>query len=524
MEQTHSLDSLGASQNYDTTIVHNIHNSPFPTQNAPSQHQHLQHQPISMSTCMYGDVLRRMMTFLNCSSINECGKMNRAWTQMILSKNKQIPWINIKTSLLVDDCIRKILFDSKNGPALIDHKQYLQLVTIEIQQSTPDSPATIFPSPHIRRFCLSHQEPPSTIENVVALMPNLRTLVIGESVTAAELTHLSGLTALEYLELQNCSQITDKGLASLNHITTLKTLHMYGCSQITQLNLKKLIELQSLCFDVGPQTTHINLEPFTRLEQLLIHHNSPPDLIDSSLTQLSKLTQLKDLYLNGANSASLNRLKSLTRLEKLSLHSCLLITSIGLKHISHLTALQTLHLTETQINDVDLSVLKGCTALRHLSLDTCLKITDSGLINLSHFTLHTLALARCPQITDIGLDNLKGLAASLEFLDLTESGITDVSLSYLRIFTRLRRLNLHQCVQLTGAGLIHLQALTALRTLILNRCPQIDDTGILNLSTLTALRLLGLSKCPVTGNGLRSLQDHLPDLKMIPAPPPKAPE
>jgi F-box/leucine-rich repeat protein 14 len=44
------------------------------------------------------------------------------------------------------------------------------------------------------------------------------------------LTHLRGLSSLEWLGLQGCSRVTDQGLIHLNGLTRMKRLYLNGCN------------------------------------------------------------------------------------------------------------------------------------------------------------------------------------------------------------------------------------------------------------------------------------------------------
>ena len=73
------------------------------------------------------------------------------------------------------------------------------------------------------------------LETIVKTFPNLTSLNLAEceDITDAGLAHLAQLHALTSLDLAYCSNITDAGLAHLAQLHALTSLNLYGCSNIT---------------------------------------------------------------------------------------------------------------------------------------------------------------------------------------------------------------------------------------------------------------------------------------------------
>ena len=75
----------------------------------------------------------------------------------------------------------------------------------------------------------------------------------------------------------------------------------------------------------------------------------------------------------------------------------------------------------------------------------------------------------------------------------------------LRGLTKLEKLDLSRCDQITDAGLVHLKGLTNLEKLDLSYCYQLTDAGLAHLKGLTNLEKLDLSWCDITDAGLAHL-------------------
>jgi hypothetical protein len=150
--------------------------------------------------------------------------------------------------------------------------------------------------------------------------------------------------------------------------------------------------------------------------------------------------------------------------------------------IAGLTALRSLHLSNTQITDAGLPHITGLTALHTLVLVNT-QITGAGLPHIASLAaLRSLYLSNT-QITDAGLTNIAGLTA-LQNLLLVNTQITDASLPHIAGLTALRTLTLDN-TQITDAGLRHIAGLTALRRLNLNDTTASDLRPLRNMPLLT---------------------------------------
>jgi len=173
------------------------------------------------------------------------------------------------------------------------------------------------------------------------------------SVTDADLTYLSRLTALSMLELHD-PRITDAGLASLKNMTKLNFLSLLG-TRVSATGLK-------------------NLHAMTALKTLLLGGTRVDDL--STIGHLTLLTNL-DLNNTPIDDKGLAPIVGLVGLDTLRL-SHTRITDVTLGRLAGMPKLKTLSLDGTEINDRGLAKLIECQSLKTLTvLDT--KISGEGL-------------------------------------------------------------------------------------------------------------------------------------------------
>jgi hypothetical protein len=108
------------------------------------------------------------------------------------------------------------------------------------------------------------------------------------------------------------------------------------------------------------------------------------------------------------------------------------------------------------------------------------------------------------RITDAWLtSHIKDLT-KLQFLNLTNTKVTDAGLEHFEGLTELKLLNLTGTA-VTGAGLKHLKGMTHLESLVL-RGTKVSDAGLEHLKGLTQLWLLDLQDTKVSDAGLEHLK------------------
>ncbi|KAH7853278.1 hypothetical protein Vadar_000831 [Vaccinium darrowii] len=234
----------------------------------------------------------------------------------------------------------------------------------------------------------------------------LQKLKFTRTLTQLEVLDLSGtaslveiedkfFTNLNYLQILNLSETGIQSLPSLSKKTNLRQLLLSGC--------KSLIEIKDKSF-----------EHMSRLEHL--------DLSESRIKfmpSLSNLGNLSVLSCKGCtNLEKLPPLETLSNLEELNLCGINCLKEKVAAFLEHMSKLQILDLSDTQVELPPMSNLKG---------------------------LHQLYLSGCHRLQRV--PNLEELTA-LEVLDLSRTAIT--CLPPMDNFSNLRKLLLRGCPNLEG--------------------------------------------------------------------------
>ena len=151
-----------------------------------------------------------------------------------------------------------------------------------------------------------------------------------------------------------------------------------------------------------------------------------------------------------------------------------------LRHLDGFPNLESLWLCETQATDENLRHVGRLTSLRRLLMGNAPEVSDSGVEHLSELN-------------------------RLEFLHLTNSGVTDASLLVLARLPKLHTLSL-QLNGFTDRGLEYVQQMPQLRKLAVGHGDgKITDAGLVHLAQLEGLEVLDLQKTEITDQGLRHL-------------------
>jgi len=182
------------------------------------------------------------------------------------------------------------------------------------------------------------------------------------------------------------------------------------------------------------------------------------------------------------------------------------VNDVSLKHVAHLTGLDSLVLARTEISGRGLKALSRLGRLRYLGLGST-SIGDEGLAHLPQCPSLAFIRLHGTQITDRGLATLSQLQG-LEGLQLGQTKISNDGLQHLSALKGMRHLMFDRSNAITDEGLVHLSSLTALEYLNLSGLP-ITDRGLRFLESLTALKMLFLSGTKVTDAGLVHLKPLL---------------
>ncbi|KAM7505570.1 hypothetical protein LguiB_004474 [Lonicera macranthoides] len=206
---------------------------------------------------------------------------------------------------------------------------------------------------------------------------------------------LNSLQNLEYLNLNGCQKITDKGIEAITAICpSLKVFSVYWNVRITDVgithlvkNCKHIVDLNlSGCKNVTDKSLQLVADTYKELESL-------------NLTRCIKLTDggLQQILLKCSSLQSLN------------LYALSSFTDEAYKKISHLVHLRFFDLCGAQnLSDQGLSSIAKCSKLISLNLTWCVRVTDVGVIAIAQGCtyLEFLSLFGIVGVTDKCLEAL----------------------------------------------------------------------------------------------------------------------
>ena len=273
------------------------------------------------------------------------------------------------------------------------------------------------------------------------------------------------------------------------------------------LTPQEIIDLIKKC----PNIEHIGLgnelpeeEMKTLLQNIVAEHpglksvdlSREYSLTDDHLAPLAGLSQLESLNFSNlyrANGSFLAYLTGMTMLKTLNISNSTSLQSLDL--LKNLKSLVSLDLGECYLrSDNLLAPLTNLTQLENLNLT---KNPDLNGACLSYLTglskLRTLNLNDCIRITE-GLSHLNNLT-NLETLKLAQCVSLDSQLAFLANLTKLQTLELNNNGTLNGSCLAYISGLTGLKSLNLSGCIQMEQNYLIHLKDLAKLETLHLLAC-----------------------------
>ncbi|XP_063966707.1 uncharacterized protein LOC129254741 [Lytechinus pictus] len=252
-------------------------------------------------------------------------------------------------------------------------------------------------------------------------------------------TITNGSRNIERIILKGCQELGEKGVWWLFH----------NCENLYHVDLTENRRVNGKCFHILNKHCKVVL-----LNGCCSVNDKGLDCLTAKCGE-----NLQELDISGcmiiSDKGFINltaRCKSLQNLKMCGVHSK--VTSAGLKTLSNLTSLDTLHLTYHQeMSDAILAELAyHCTRLRELRIDGCnfQEITDVGMRSLAHCPcLEVLNISYLGKVTDEGFKHL-ALAGRLQTLVARSLHITDEAIGHLAAHClRLRELDVCGCTALT---------------------------------------------------------------------------
>ncbi len=263
-------------------------------------------------------------------------------------------------------------------------------------------------------------------------------VLIGPNVRDADLASLVKYTGLQDLHLQECSQITDAGLAKLTDLSSRLTKLSLIRIPVSDAGMKFLANARTLK-DLtlahtnvsGSGLQHLANSPLARLS--LQSRSVKAD----ALAELSKLAGLEELELQ-CQDITLGSLPILGSLKKMTSLVAFRtpVGKGGLESLRGLSQLRKLILSSSEIDDESIDAINSLSGLEEVEFATA-SITNEGLKKIKLPKLRDLSLDTCVNITDEGLANLTGMP-ELERLMLGGTSVQGKDLTPLAVLRKLK--------------------------------------------------------------------------------------
>ena len=213
---------------------------------------------------------------------------------------------------------------------------------------------------------------------------------------------LSTLTELKYLDLSNCKNITD--VSMLGHVENLDLLATNVCdlSGLRGCKIKELNLSRSTISDVSILSTFTELkclslwgcENITDISML--GHIEKLEKLDVSYTKITNIMGLRGSKIKILSLSDCKNLGDISILSTLSELKYLNLANTNVSDLSMVRHVEELILDHTPISDI--SDLEG-SKIKKLSLNMCQNLSDVSIL-LTLTELNELNLCGCEKITD----------------------------------------------------------------------------------------------------------------------------
>lgn len=286
---------------------------------------------------------------------------------------------------------------------------------------------------------------------------------------ASLITKLVGVRDLSVTSLNGSSTVISARISQLSSLRILKldgtSIGDEGLRSVASLPHLENLDVQN-CSNLTEAGIQF-LSTALSLQRLNLAY-LPEAVTENCLLHLSSLTSLRLLDVSQSNITGAN-LASLRGLQYLNLCGCNLMDEAGFAAVATLVSLQVLHVNNSlSLTDRDVSSLACLPALKIFHFSNCPRISDASITALgASDTICDLDFSHCEGISDVAMLALANLT-TLKSLTVTCCNITDQYLSKLASLPLLEELALDSCVGITDNGIHHFAALNNLKRLDLS--------------------------------------------------------
>ena len=383
---------------------------------------------------------------------NRCSKLEK------VERGSTLRWVD------VNNCANLTSMDVKQCRSLttLEAQNCGKLTTIEVS-SAQLTKLDLSNCDKVTSLDISGCSSLSTITGFASLP--LRTLKANNS----GLSTITGKTALETLQANNCANLTVIDATSCSNLTTFEAK---SCEKLASVEVHSTkltnIDLSS------SKVSSLDVYNCSKLAKITGWDTLPLQTLKASYTALTQITEkssLKTLYVE--NCSQLTTIKGGNNLQTLKANGCSNLTSIDTKRCSKLTTYEarSCKLTAVELHSSDLTTLDltSCDKVTSLDLSGCSKLStitgvnslslqslnanNSGLTQITgKSSLQTLTANQCAKLTKIdasACNQLTSLEAKncdkLETVEARSASLTKLDLSS----SATKTLNISNCTKLT---------------------------------------------------------------------------
>jgi Leucine Rich repeat len=337
------------------------------------------------------------------------------------------------------------------------------------------------------------------------------------------------------LNLTDCRDLTDAGLAQLSAMPCLETAKLRNCHSLSGAAAAAAVagSLQLRVFSAAHVRTLRDdavrtLLALTQLQSLDLEGCEL--LTDAALGYMARMQSLVHLNLSqchGLTAAGLARLQGLNALQTLNLGWCRGLAATAELPLPVLPRLSSLSIARSGIADAGLAALCSSSVpqLRELDLSQCAALTTAGLAAATTaaaavgttaaaaagplLQLHRLSVSRCPLVTRLPPGML-----SLTALDISGSGVGQgelVAMASAHYQQQQQQQQQQYCHYSSDANAQQQPQLSQLTELNAAEC-RLGDAGARALSRLQRLQHLNVCDTGLTARGVAELARLGPSL------------
>lgn len=319
-----------------------------------------------------------------------------------------------------------------------------------------------------------------TVFDYRTMIKRLNFSFVGDYLHDEELYSFVGCQNLERLTLVFCKHITSAPVAAvLNGCKYLQSVDITGIKEITDNVFDTLAESckrvqgfyvpQAKMVSYNSLGNFISNAPMLKRIKVTANSNMNDELVELLAEKCPLLVEVDITLSANVNDSSLIKLfMKLTQLREFRItHNTNITDKFFLelsKNVNQLPSLRLLDLSGCEnITDKTIErVVKLAPKLRNIFLGKCSRITDLSLVHLSILgkNLQTVHFGHCFNITDRGVRALVKSCPRIQYVDFACcTNLTNHTLYELSYLSRLKRIGLVKCSQMTDDGLLNMIAL-----------------------------------------------------------------